>query len=290
MPCYGPLFGYYSKEVNASGRRSIVFDKRKSFSGIPILIPCGECIGCRMSWRRQWATRCLHEKRLHGASAFVTLTYDGKSIPALGSLRIRHLQLFMKRLRKERPCGLRFFACGEYGSTLQRPHYHVLLFNTDFPDMRFWKNSASGEALFSSVELDRIWNLGDAYIGTVTARSCAYVAGYVTKKVGREVDYAPREAEFRVMSRRPGIGCVWFERFHDEAYRHDSVIVDFRETGIPRYYDTKFVSIDPVRLSVLKRARKRSALFSHPEDQSKARMLVRERFELLKEERFKREV
>lgn len=288
MACFGALVGYYSKDVNPSGRRSITFSKAKSLSGVPIMIPCGECIGCRMQERKQWAVRCLHEKRLHRQSAFVTLTYDDDHLPRGGSLSLRDLQLFMKRLRKARPIGLRFFACGEYGDTTRRPHYHVLLFNTDFPDMRPARMSPSGAQLYRSAELNQLWTVGDNLVGSVDNRSAAYVAGYVMKKVGSTEDYGDREPEFRVMSRRPGLGYGWFLRYMDEAYKADSVIVEGREVGIPRYYDNKFVKENPDRMKDLKRSRKREALFAHPEELTRERLLARERFELEKVKFFNR--
>ncbi|QCQ84639.1 replication initiator protein [Blackfly microvirus SF02] len=298
MPCYGALVGYYSSRLNASGRRSIVFDKRQSLTGVPIMIPCGKCIGCRLSWRRQWAIRCMHEKRLHAASAFLTLTYDDDHLPSPPSLSLIDLQLFMKRLRSTRPAGLRFFACGEYGESTSRPHYHLLLFNTDFPDMRFWKDSGSREPLFRSAELSRLWPQGANVIGSVTAKSAAYVAGYMLKKVGPSPSLpAGFLPEFRVMSRRPGIGRVWLDRFGQEAYRHDSVILDSHEAAIPKYYDAVqdvvSTEVDVGRLrspfDVHKSERRREGMLFNPEDRTKARMMTRELFELRKMQRFSRE-
>jgi len=298
MPCYGALTGYYSSRLNASGKRSIVFDKRQSLSGVPIMIPCGECIGCRLSWRRSWAIRCMHEKRMHTASAFLTLTYDDAHLPSPPSLSLRDLQLFMKRLRQARPSGLRMFACGEYGETTKRPHYHVLLFNTDFPDMRYWKDSDTGEPMFRSAECSRLWEAGSNVLGSVTAKSCAYVAGYMLKKVGAQAPCPTGfEPEFRVMSRRPGIGSPWLERFGPEAYKHDSVILDGHEVNLPKYYDAKqsVISCDVVggRLrspfDVHKSTRRMDGLKFNPEDRSKERMFVREEFELRKAARFARE-
>lgn len=299
MPCYGALTGYFSSRLNANGKRSIVFDKRQALTGVPILIPCGECIGCRLTWRRQWAIRCMHEKRLHCESAFLTLTYDDDHLPSPPTLLLSDLQLFMKRLRSTRPVGLRFFACGEYGESTQRPHYHLLLFNTDFADKRYWKDSATGEPLFRSAELSRLWPAGSNVLGSVSAKSCAYVAGYMLKKVGAPVVYPPGFApEFRVMSRRPGLGTVWLDRYAEEAYRHDSAIMDGHEVALPKFYDAKqeVVSreVAPGRLrspfDVHKSERRVEGLLFNPEDRSKDRMMTRELFELRKSQRFLREV
>ncbi|QCQ84666.1 replication initiator protein [Blackfly microvirus SF02] len=288
MQCFYALTGYFSRVVNPSGRRSIVFDKRKSFSGVPILVPCGKCIGCLMRARRDWAVRCLHEKRMYSASSFLTLTYSDEFLPKGGTLVMRDFQLFMKRLRLKRPVGLRFFACGEYGDTTLRPHYHVLLFNTDFPDMRFHKSSATGSPMYRSAELSSLWTVGDHEIGSVDPRSCAYVAGYIMKKVG-SAQIIGREPEFRLMSRRPGIGYKWFLKYMDEAYRHDSVILEYQEVGLPRYYDTLYDGVNHDRMKLLKRER-RAALFDIPASENETpRSMVRERFEVLKASRFRRD-
>jgi hypothetical protein len=242
-----------------------------------------------MRWRREWALRCLHEKRLHSASAFLTLTYADEWLPSPPSLSLRDLQLFMKRLRKARPDGLRFFACGEYGDITKRPHYHVLLFNTRFQDQRFYKYTPGGDPLYRSVELSELWTYGNADIGTVTAKTCAYVAGYVMKKVGQsEIPSPGYEREFRVMSRRPGIGAGWFDRFQDEAYRADSAIIDGREVGLPRYYDSKYGLVDAEDLKRIKLERWKKR-WLNPEDKTKSRLMVREAVDILNANRFKRE-
>ena len=92
-----------------------------------------------MERSKTWAVRCRHESLFWDHNVFVTLTYDDDHLPWHGSLVPEHLQLFVKRLRKalsgvqvapgsvHRP--IRFFGCGEYGSTSKRAHYHLLLFN-----------------------------------------------------------------------------------------------------------------------------------------------------------------
>ena len=94
-------------------------------------VPCGKCIGCRIAKRKEWSLRMLHELTYHPQSSFVTLTYDDYHLPPCCSLKKRHLQLFLKRLRKnlgERR--IKYFACGEYGGQTMRPHYHAILFGS----------------------------------------------------------------------------------------------------------------------------------------------------------------
>lgn len=226
---------------------------------------------------------------MHSASAFVTLTYSDLCLPKDGSLSKRTLQLFMKRLRKERMAGLRFFGCGEYGEMTARPHYHLLLFNTDFADKVVYSRVSDGPTLYVSEELSRLWPFGENKIGEVNAQTCAYVSQYVMKKAGSSArSYGSREEEFRVMSRRPGIGYTWFEKYHGEAYAHDSAIVDGKEVPLPRYYDTKFESIDSARLVLLKRNRRKKALLLKS-DNTLERRRVRERHLFLLQARFKRE-
>lgn len=266
MPCYGPLTAYHSAAVNPeTGRRPLVFNKTKSHSGVPVTIPCGQCIGCKLERSRQWAMRCLHEMKTNekSGSAFVTLTYDQASLPPHGSLVKRHLQLFMKRLRKQRPPGLRFYACGEYGEISGRPHYHVLLLNTFFSDqqkMSWGMRDPSPYEKYASAELQELWPFGQHAIAEVNFETCAYVARYCTKVITgpSAVDhYGLREKEFAVMSRRPGIGLAWFNKFHGEWYAHDSAVINEREVPLTRYYDGKYELLDPVRLEKIKRNRKR---------------------------------
>lgn len=44
-------------------------------------IPCGHCIGCRISRSRDWACRLMLELKDHDEAWFVTLTYDDRNLP-----------------------------------------------------------------------------------------------------------------------------------------------------------------------------------------------------------------
>ena len=145
MPCYHPLQGY---EKAGGGWTP---SSQKSARGIPMDVPCGQCLGCRLDRSRQWAIRCIHEAQMFGnKNVFVTLTYRPADLPKDGTLDYCHFQLFMKRLRKKMvpkcpfPVGsperdewlekneIRFYMCGEYGDENWRPHYHAILLIVSF--------------------------------------------------------------------------------------------------------------------------------------------------------------
>lgn len=290
MVCYHPLTAFYSKEVGNSGKRGITFTRGASFSGLPIKLPCGQCHGCRLEKSRQWAVRCVHENQMHVNSDFITLTYDPKNLPAGGSLVKRDFQLFMKRLRKVHGNGIRFFACGEYGARFNRPHYHAILFGLKFPDRKFIKNSDAGDPLYSSSKLRELWPYGNNIVGDVTFDSCAYVARYVCDKItGPTSDryYQGRTPEFSLMSRRPGIGTSWYNKYGDHSYKWDAVVMNGREIRPPRFYDVKREISLPSEIAVLKRKRRRLAI-KYSKNNTKDRLRIRETVALKKAALFKR--
>lgn len=261
MPCYHPIPAWYAKKRNESGKRGIVFNPADGFKDRKLEVPCGRCIGCQLERSRQWAVRCMHESKEYDANCFVTLTYDPAHVPVLpGSnvqtLRPRDYQLFMKRLRLVKP-GVRFFQCGEYGEQFSRPHHHAILFNCHFADSRFLKTKA-GIELYTSEELDELWGLGQCTVGAVTFESAAYVARYCMKKLEGK-DYGDRVAEFATMSRRPGIGAAFLERFRSDIYPSDECVVRGVACRPPRYYDSRLEKVAPSVLSRVKARRRRMA-------------------------------
>ncbi|QCQ84580.1 replication initiator protein [Blackfly microvirus SF02] len=300
MVCYGPMRAYYPKQevydafqgkMVPNPEKKLVFRKDKSETGVGLKIPCGKCAGCRLEQSRQWAMRCMHEKKMHpgAGSAFVTLTYDDKYLPKDYGLHKPDLQNFMKRLRNNRENGLRFFACGEYGEKLQRPHYHILLFNTSFPDMKKNLNQrANQHDISTSAELSQLWPYGQNFIGEVTFDSCAYVARYISKKLAsREIILADgrklvRDPEFTCMSMRPGLGTAYYEKYGNEIHTHDSVVVRGYEVSPPRFYDEKLRKTDPARYEEIKKLRRRRIMKLSKADNTQARLRVREIVSLAK--------
>lgn len=265
MSCFKPLTGWYSKYVNPSGKRSIVFNRNDALDGYhSISIPCGQCIGCRLEKSRQWAIRCSLESQLYENSYFLTLTYDDEHLPKTGSLVPDDLQKFLKKLRRYieyhgSDKKIRFFACGEYGENFQRPHYHAIIYNLDIPDLKRFSTSFNGDIYYTSETINQIWKNGYVIIGQVTFESCAYVARYVTKKItGAQADehYNGREPEFVRMSRRPGIGSAWLDLYKNDVYPHDYIVIrDGLKVKPPKYFDKLFEAVAPDEMSMIKELR-----------------------------------
>lgn len=203
-------------------------------------VPCGRCLGCREARALQWSYRIMHEAGRHPSNLFITLTYDEAHLPPRGSLVPRDLQLFLKRLRRAvdgetvlSSDRVRFFACGEYGSTTFRPHYHLIAFDLDFAD-----KLVAGKDLYQSDKLDKLWGMGACRFGTVTAQSARYVAGYSVKAFGSsyaDADGVPLVAPFCRMSRRPGIGSNWLDAFGEDL-KFGYLVVEGRKSAVPRAY------------------------------------------------------
>ena len=129
--------------------------------------------------------RNMHEASLWLNNIFITLTYDNEHLPEHNTLVKKDFQDFMKRLRKKKKAStknpIRFFHCGEYGEQFGRPHYHAILFNTNFRD-RETLNAKGTKGLTTSETLNKLWGKGHTSIGDVTFESAAYVAGYVQQQ------------------------------------------------------------------------------------------------------------
>lgn len=320
MTCFKPIEGYLVKFIDETGcrKRRFVFSRgsipASAFSVEHSQVPCGQCIGCRIDKSKEWALRCVHEASLWHDNCFITLTYNPEHYPVDGSLDYRDFQLFMKRLRKkfkgkdaqakngrvEFP--IRFYACGEYGELLNRPHWHACLFNFDFDDKYLWSVN-NGVCLYRSPSLEKLWSdeygepLGFCTIGDVTFESAAYVARYICKKITGEkaIDhYADpvtgviRTPEFTRMSNREGIGRRWFETYYKDVYPSDFVTYKNKKFKPPRYYDNIYDTFDPQGLEEVKKRRAERAHASP--DNTPERLEAREECQLARFRKLKRKI
>lgn len=304
MPCYHPLKAFQAVNADPSGKRSISFraDSRDHMGDlrVPLSLPCGRCIGCRLQRSKQWAVRLMHEKSLHERSCFLTLTYDDDHLPSDHSLVLDHMQRFNKRLTKA-VGPIRFFQCGEYGPKTFRPHYHTIIFGHDFSSDRLQTNLSERQELYVSPSLQKLWPYGNHSIGDVTFESAAYCARYILTKItgdladshyervlsssGEIVKVAP---EFVTMSRRPGIGRGWFDKFSGEVFPNDRVIVRGMEMKPPRAYDKYLEVEDAAMYAAIKDFRRKALELISPDVRyyNEARLPAREEFAKLKQKTF----
>jgi hypothetical protein len=182
----------------------------RRFAGydFPFFLPCGQCPACRSNSARDWAFRIQRESEDFEASQifFVTLTYAADFVPSDYSLVPSHLTDWLKRVRKRLDYPIRFFACGEYGDRLGRPHYHAILFGLKKEDiihlgigksdwLRGMRPAVSGSGY------DVAWYQG--FVEIEAPRSLdsvsSYIASYVTKKL-RVKEYHSRFPPFHRQS------------------------------------------------------------------------------------------
>lgn len=284
MSCYHPLVGIPNGVDSRSGKMQykILPYKENYFTdpywqGKAVQIPCGQCIGCRLDYSRQWANRCMMELKYHDSAYFVTLTYNNEHVPTTWyygedgqayqayTLRKRDAQLWIKRLRKAFPNDhIRYFLAGEYGDKRLRPHYHAIVFGLHLDDIGPSEFVGKDFDYFSSRSLQKTWSvvqyrrgskeaitplteaekIGNVVIGDVSWDTCAYVARYILKKQkGANSEFYKKhniEPPFVLMSRRPGIGRQYYDE-HPDAYQYDYINLATKEGGLkfrpPRYFD-----------------------------------------------------
>lgn len=234
------------------------------------LVPCSQCLSCRIARSKEWALRIMLEASLYPHNYFVTLTYNEASVPRGNflysdgrleenqtNLRKSDVQGFLKRLlercrQKYNHVGVRRFVCGEYGTLTDRCHYHMILFN--MPDLSSelkLLRQRDGVKLYTSSSIDAAWrskdgtSLGIHSVGEVTYQSAAYCARYCVKKlteptkITRELsekisDFEGvdiRQPEFIMPSRAPGVGRPFYDLHRDEIYEFDKLVFKVRENS-----------------------------------------------------------
>lgn len=242
---------------NPDGGRPI-FGWQGVKEGLPEMkLPCGKCPECQKDYYSQWATRGSRELARWESSVFITLTYSEEKLPKDNSLNKKHVQDFIKRVKKffnstkENP--IRQTYCGEYGEKTRRPHYHVVLYNCDFADKKKHYKTPQNHQVYVSETLTRLWGHGHADFGYATPGAIAYIYKYILKKKTRKEKMQPLvverdgityevDHEFVESSRNPGIGANM--RGHQSLKKgyltHSGV-----KQKIPKYYLEDLKKNDP---------------------------------------------
>ncbi len=227
-----------------------------------VSVPCGRCHSCLSKRRNDWSFRLEQELKVAYSAYFITLTYDDEKIPRNNvgqpTLNKRDVQLFIKRLRKanikfaqqrsdsnfKRSINpirnkLRYYACGEYGSNTDRPHYHIIMFNLS-PEFII-------EDKTGLTQIQNIWKHGYVHIGKCNAATIAYTTKYVLKKSGTVKK--GRQGEFSLMSRKPALGANYLCNSTYHQNRKESLVKNSsgRIQRMPRYYKEKIFSKDQLK-------------------------------------------
>lgn len=306
MSCYKPLIRLYnpndkeqSGRVYSLARFSQLCGKQLKYEDVMykpevMLIPCGQCIGCRIRQREDWTTRIELEARDYPKEEvwFITLTYDDDHVPGMivktgeimrkvqytwkpgeklpGSVQIllyEDIQKFLKRLRKAYRGKLRYFVAGEYGEQTARPHYHMILYGWRPTDLKnLYKIHHNG--YYTSKWLEDLWGMGQIQIAQAVPETYRYVAGYVTKKM-YEIDGKKANAyyelgqtkPFACMSLKPGLGDHYYQEHKAEIWRQGYIqCTNGKQAQIPRYYEKQMEAENPERLWRIKQNRQKNAM------------------------------
>lgn len=307
---FTPAYDETGNELKECYHNGYKYD-RKTFAKP---IPCRQCIGCRLDYSKDWATRIMLEAMEHDKMSnwFLTLTYDDDHVPEqemleydletgeiigdkIGlSLLPEDMTKFLKRLRehwkrKYNVDGIRYFGCGEYGGKTQRPHYHICVMGLPIKkeQLELYKYNRIGQPIYICKEIEDIWNKGYAPIGGVSWESAAYVARYMLKKQKGPAakDYYGRQAkipEFTRMSRRPGLAQSYYNTNKDKIYSNDEIILPGKKARTvkpPKYYDKLFDLDNPEEYKRIKNERERKAELAAANKKKKRTLSDKEQME-----------
>jgi hypothetical protein len=231
-------------------------DRKKYPDGLEV--PCGKCFLCRITQRKEWSMRMIHELTDWQRASFITLTYENEKLPPNASLNKKHLQDFFKRVRyylAKQDRNIKYFACGEYGSQTERPHYHAIMFGLGLePEdkkvvMVNWPFCDWDQPTIKSKSF-----------GIAEPHSIGYVAQYIDKKLTGDL----AEEEYQLKGREPifslksnGIGKNYVLRNRDHIINQERITVNGVVQSFPRYYlklleleDSDFRKLNAIEKSI----------------------------------------
>lgn len=200
---------------------------------------CGACPECLREKASAWALRAVFEAKQHAYNCMITLTYDTykytkdgrfdgrhlEEMPVDPTIEVskRHIQLFIKRLRKRfNGQKIKYICAAEYGSKTHRAHYHLILFGVRFPDLRYYKKSSRGNVIYNSPLLEKLWTFGICTVDNINVSEAS--ARYCTKYCAKDRS----DETFMLFSQGIGIDAL-LQDFNGECYW-----VNGRRYPIPR--------------------------------------------------------
>lgn len=85
-----------------------------------------------------------------------------------------------------------------------------------------------------------------------------------------------KKPEYTTMSRRPGIGSQWFDKFSTDIYPSDACIVNGKKVKPPKFYDTLYEKQHPISFEKIKQIRETNA-YANRHEQTDKRRLVKQK-------------
>jgi hypothetical protein len=220
------------------------------------IVPCGKCNFCLQNRRNAWAFRLTYELKRAKTASFITLTYDNEHVPVkiIGTrpylvLDKSELQSFHKvlkqyqsrllrklKIKDRKEWKIKYYSCGEYGTTYNRPHYHCIIYNLH-PKVK------------EKLAVNEIWKKGTIFFGTVEEASIQYVAKYVIDKEQAE---DLRTKPFANMSKGLGSNYIDKRKTYHQSTRTFYVTKEGFKQSMPRYYKERIFTKNQLkRLAML---------------------------------------
>jgi hypothetical protein len=152
----------------------------------------------------------------------------------------------MKRLRRKHQLNksFKYIVSHEYGSKTGRPHHHAIIFGWTPANQSYLQKAPSGEPLYTSPELEKLWPYGYHSIGEANEKTAYYIASYALKSntyrdtdntTGETVEYT----DSMDSSRNTAIGYEYFINNYKQLTQLGTIL--------PRYY-VKLLETAPDRL------------------------------------------
>lgn len=259
-------------------KNSFLLMKDGSHRPVYTLLPCGKCLECRESYRKQIEYRSMIEAANSAHCVFYTLTYDDSHLPHDG-LHKEHVSSAFKRLRTYVKRALDFkvtfvnLYVGEYGTDPRfslRPHYHGLLYIkehlTDAQMFQFRQLFVGTHSFYDDpyfrngyIFYKSFWPHGsiiDFVLCHTPLAASRYITKYVTKNqyfncnsrfhVLKELTQSHWNPCFVQLPKRIGLGCAYLPKYVDSILNSKDMSFfvaasdgSIRRIGIPTIFVKK---------------------------------------------------
>lgn len=245
-------------------------------------VACLHCEACQEKYKDDWAFRCVLELSACPKACMITLTFSEEGLarhnseyPELvpNSVTKAETDKFLKRLRKDLDCKIRFFGVSEYGEKFTcRPHYHFILYGIDENHPIFdgkipvyKKGMLHHYYIWNGIEP---WSYGEVEVsaGRITAGAIRYMLKYFVKQQNNQsFDLLKgRERLFVTASRKPGLGFYGIQKHLDTLIHQRYAHLGNRKVPLSRYIVQKLEEITDMDIGELIKLDRYEYFLNHP--------------------------